>query len=294
MRPVFVVNPIAGGGRAPRAMRRVRSVLEMRGMPLEAVETKGPGDAQELARRAAADGFSPIVAVGGDGTVHEVVNGLLTLSEPPDLAVIPVGKGNDFARNLGLPRSIEEAAAASVSGASRSIDVGRSAGRWFVNAGGVGFDARVSAIANRGILGLHHGTLAYALATLAALRTKEHHELTVEVDDRVYRQRSLFVAVAVGRFYGGGMMICPQADYADGLLEVCLVGDVPRLEVLRLLPTVYSGGHVRHPNVQMLRGATVRVTGPASALVHLDGENHGHAPAEFDVAPGRLRVRTGG
>lgn len=286
-RALYIVNPAAGGGRAARLAPRLGALLRGLGAQAEVVVARGPGDLEDLAERGAREGYSPVVAVGGDGTVQGVANGLLRAPRPPPLGVVPAGRGNDLARTLRLPGDVEGATRLILGGATRRIDLGRCGGRFYLSAGGAGFDARVGRVVGRTGSG---GALAYALAVLAELRRYEPADLTLHLDGEALRRRSLLVAVANGRYYGGGMLIAPRARPDDGLLDVCIGGDLSRREVLALLPGIYYGRHVRHPKVEFRRARRVRIEGPPGTPVHLDGESASDLPAEFEVVPGALLV----
>jgi diacylglycerol kinase (ATP) len=289
-RPVFIVNPAAGAGRAGRAVPALHKALESR--HAEVVLTQRPGQASDLARKAAQDGYTPVVGVGGDGTLQEIVNGLVSDSTAATMAVVPVGTGNDFARCVGLPSDLREAVNLVYNGTPRTMDLGQCGQRVFVNGGGVGFDARVAIAAANMPQALRRGTLPYVLAVLREVVGDASSVLTLHLDDQVIEQCALMVAVANGRFYGGGMMICPEAVRTDGLLDVCVVGDLSRLEVLGLLPKLFSGGHVGHPKVRFYRSRVVRIEGPPGTFVQTDGEIQGNLPAEFTAVPAAIRIMT--
>lgn len=235
------------------------------------------------------------MAVGGDGTVHEVVNGLLrTRGSQPTFAVIPIGTGNDFARSVGIPRAPEAAIEVALRGEgapARTIDAARCGERWFIGVAGAGFDATVAQAASNAPGWLRFGTLPFVWYTLREIAGNRNAELTVTLDGATpIRQRSLLVVVANTRFSGGGMQLAPTAEPDDGLLDICLVADATRAEVVRLLPTVYSGGHVRHPKVSLHRASTVRIDGPPEVRAQADGEAIGGLPLQISVVPRALRV----
>jgi YegS/Rv2252/BmrU family lipid kinase len=229
--------------------------------------------------------------VGGDGTLHEIVNGLLRTPQPPELAAIPVGTGNDFAHCLGIPKSILEAVALACKGTcSLATDVGLCGDRYFLNVAGIGFDADVAMAVNRAPGVLRRLPYAFVLYTLRELVRNRRHPLDIYLDGRHVQRQSLLVAVANGRFYAGGMMIAPPASRSDGLLDVCIIGDVSRREVLRLLPSVFHGGHIKHPKVELHRARVVRIEGLPTTLAQLDGEVIGSAPLQFEVVPRALTI----
>jgi diacylglycerol kinase (ATP) len=291
--PLVIVNPTAGGGRAARLLPWLRELLAVRD-DVELFVTRRPGDAE---RRAAESegGTDRVVAVGGDGTVQEVVNGLLSGGvATAELGIVPVGTGNDLARSLGLPRDPGAAWRVAMGRSSRPTDVARArngAGeaRWFASAGGIGFDAQVAAaMATR--RGWQASRAGYLLSTLAELRRFENRPVRISIDGEEIRRDVLLVAIANGAYYGGGMRIAPAAQPDDGVLDVCVVGDVSRLTALRELPNLYRGTHIRHPAVSTHTATTIEIDGTSATRVHLDGEPFGTLPLAVQLVPAALAV----
>jgi diacylglycerol kinase (ATP) len=291
--PLIVVNPAAGNGSALRLVAWIREQIASR-PDTTLVITDRPGDAETRVTLAVREGRERVVAVGGDGTVQEVVNGLLTGDAPAELGIVPVGTGNDLARSLGLATDPAEAWTAALGPATRPLDVGRARNgegleRWFASAGGLGFDAQVAAaVATR--RGWQAGRAGYLLTTLSELRRFENRRVRLTVDDATIEGDVLLVAFANGEFYGGGMRIAPGARTDDGRIDVCVVGDISRLTAIRQLPNLYRGTHVGHPAVRMLSGSNLEVDGDPRARVHLDGEPFGTLPLSVAVEGGRLRI----
>ena len=291
--PVIIVNPTAGSGRAAKLLPWIRERLAPR-PDADLHVTSRRGEAQELAARAAADGCDRLVAVGGDGTIQEVVNGVLDGSARPAIGIVPVGSGNDLARSLRLPTDAAEAWMIAIGRSTREIDValatnGEGKRRWFASAGGIGFDAQVAAaMATR--RGWQTGRAGYLLTTLAELRRFDNRQLRIVLDGEPIERRVLFVAIANGAYYGGGMRIAPDAALDDGWLDVCIVGDISRLTAIRELPNLYRGTHVRHPAVSVHRARHVEISGEGTTHVHLDGEPFGTLPLRVEVRPGSLEV----
>lgn len=293
-RAFFVVNPAAGGGRTLRAWPRLREALAARGVAFESAETTGPDSAVTLTRRAVERGWPRVVAVGGDGTLNEVVNGLADAGGNfrGVLGAIPTGRGCDACRNLALSTDPLAALARVLDGGETRVDVGAvewpgGGTRYFINAAGVGFDA---VVARRAVSRRLRGTLPYLLAVAETIRVHRPVRAILEEDGRVIWSGLMAAAVAAnGAHYGGGMKIAPGADPADGLLDLVVLGDLGRLELLRWLPTVYSGGHLANPKVATRRAQAIVVN--ASAPVHVDGEAAGEAPVTIAIRPGALRLR---
>jgi YegS/Rv2252/BmrU family lipid kinase len=256
----------------------------------------------ELARQAVASGCRLIVAVGGDGTMHEVVNGMVTEAEIPDgvmLGAVSCGTGSDFARTVGLLQEPLDAARRLLHGEDRRVDLGvihcwragEEVVEYFPNAAGLGFDGEVALRVNqRSKAG--GGTIPYLISLVLTLVTYENKPVVVTLDDRTLTLRSNFVTVANGRYFGGGMHIAPDARPDDGLFDVVIAGDVTKLELLLQVPRVYRGTHLAHPKVDVYRSSTVRVESDERVVLQADGEYVGEAPATFRLLPGALTVRT--
>jgi diacylglycerol kinase (ATP) len=290
-RALVIVNPAAGRGRAAHSWARVTRHVRV-SSDVECVTTSAPGHARELARDAARRGVPRVVAVGGDGTVSEVANGLA--GTEVTLGVVPAGTGNDFSRALGLPTAPEQAFSLALERPPRAVDLGHlrvgQGTAWFVNVAGCGFDAEVL----RRIAGAARlpGALAYftgILRTLIALRPRP---MRLTIDGRAVERRAVGMAVANGPRYGGGMLIAPRAVIDDGLFEVCVVGAINAIQLLALLPSLYAGTHGRHAAVEFFRCREVAVDGDAVEC-QADGELLGALPASFSIRPRALLCATG-
>jgi len=251
---------------------------------------------------AADRGHDRVVAVGGDGTVQEVANGIIESGSGLSLGILAAGNGNDLARTLGLPHGASDALVLALGSATRRIDVGRATRgtgstatvRHFVAAGGIGFDAQVAAAMAGRRRPWQRGRLGYALSTLYELQRfrnrRVHLTLQTPSGERTVDQCILFVAFANGPYYGGGMQISPEASITDGLLDLCIVGDISRLETVRQLPGLYRGWHVKHPAVEFARATAIEADGEPGTLAHLDGEPFGAVPLRIEVLPLAIAV----
>jgi YegS/Rv2252/BmrU family lipid kinase len=289
-----ILNPAAGRGAAARAWSRVQPVLRDAGAEVELAETRARGHAAELAEAAARAGWPTVVALGGDGTVNEVANGLLRASESDAtsaaLGIIPVGSGNDFALLSDVPRDPAEAARRVLAGAERRVDAGRVDGRWFTNGVGVGLDARVAIEANRNRRLRGIGIYLWALAKV--LRSFRPPTMRVEIDGEVIERPLTLVTVGNGGRHGGGFWICPDAKIDDGVLDVCVCDGLTTPQILGFLPKTMRGTHVGASCVHMRNARRVRITSDAPLPVHADGEILFEDAHELDIeiAPGRLRL----
>jgi len=249
----------------------------------------------ELAQRAALDGFPLVVAVGGDGTVNEVVNGLVDQNRVSlaSLGCLFTGRGCDGVRNFGLPRDLREACRRLVEGNTATVDLGlvrwgRGGERYFVGSAGAGFDAAVAQKAQVGRVG---GILSYLPALASTLATYRNQRITVEGDGRaLFDGPAAAVVIANGRYFGGGMRIAPEARLADGRLDLIVLGDLGTWEILWWTPSVYWGGHLANPKVSSHRVETVQLSGVTPLPCHLDGEVCGETPLSVSVLPGVLRL----
>ncbi len=267
----------------------------------DALVSVRPGQLGELARQAADGGAELLVVVGGDGSVNEVANGIAG-REDVEIAVIARGTGWDFVRTYGIPRDVAAAARVALDGQSRAIDLGRVSYRawegheaqaWFANIASAGMSGAIAQRANVTSKALG-GKASYLWATLAVFARWRNDVVRVGVDGEFREGRMHDVVVANGRYFGGGMMICPQASPDDGLLDVLLIGDLTKRDLMLTLPKTYRGKHLPHPKAELLRGATVTVDAEAPLPVELDGEQPGTTPARFEAVRGALRVRVPG
>lgn len=282
----LIVNPLAGGGRARRSLPAVQSALTGHGLEHHVAFTRSLGHARELAHAAAAAGEAA-VAFGGDGLVGAVAG---AVSESGGvLGVLPGGRGNDFARVLGIPLEPVPACAVLSEGCTRVLDLGEVAGRTFVGIASCGFDSIANRIANE--TRLMRGNLVYAYGALRAL--VGWHPATFEVtldDGRRHTVTGYTVAAANSGAYGGGMMMAPDASLEDGLLDVVLIGDLPRRRFLALLPTVFDGAHVRQPSVEVLRSSAVTISASRPFTMYADGDPIAELPVTVRVRPAAVRT----
>lgn len=298
---MLVVNPSAAKGRAGRVAASAANRLRESGVEVDEVVGRDGSDALDRAR-AAVQGAAALVVLGGDGTVHLGVQVVAGTGVP--LGIVPAGTGNDLANLLGLPeqplaaadvvagglrahRAVGARGAAGAAGGLREIDAVQAAGKWFVGVLGCGFDSMVNERANR--MSWPRGRQRYNLAILAELRVFRPLRFTLTLDGERWDTEAMLVAVGNGRSYGGGMRICPDADPADGLLDVTVVGPMRISRFLRLFPRVYKGTHVERPEVAVRRARSVTVESDG-VVGYADGERFAALPLTCRVVPGALRV----
>ncbi len=297
---VVIANPRAGRGTVDSALPQVERVLRDEGLGYRIVRTTHPGHATEAARDALLAGRRYLVAAGGDGTVHEVVNGMISGGRPiaPDavLGVVAAGSGCDFVRSFGLPGDAAQAARHLAGDRVRPIDVGSvtchdgdsETTRYFVNIAEAGLGGAVVARAAR--LGRFLGVARYASGFWLTLPGFRPATVRLDADGQVFAWRAFNVVVANCRFYGGGMQISPKSDPGDCLLDV-LVMTGPKSDAFTTLPKVYRGTHLPHRDIAELRAGRVLLDADRPFPVEADGEMLGTTPASFGIIPGVIRLK---
>ena len=296
---VLIANPNAGRGQVDQALPRVESVLKNENLSYRIVRTTHPGHATEAARQALRDGERYLVAVGGDGTVHEVVNGMVSGGGPlvadAVLGVVAAGSGSDFIRSFGLPADAGQAARHLAGDQVRPLDVGTvtcadGETRCFANIAEVGLGAAVVARAAGLRAGRLLGGARYAAAFWLTLPGFRPASARLDADRHSYAWRAFNVVVANCRFYGGGMQISPNSDPGDCLLDI-LVMTGPKSDSFTTLPKVYRGAHLPHRNIAELRAARLSVGADPGFPVEADGELLGTTPASFGIIPGAILMK---
>lgn len=290
MRIKLLLNPEAGRGRAASEIGKALLAFERLGVSVELDTSTSREHLGELAAAASRHGYDRIVACGGDGTVHWVVRGLDRAHAT--LAVLGLGSGDDFARVLGMPHDIEQACETIVSGVTRELDVAMANGIPFLGVAGLGFDSEVARYANDHVRFLR-GPLVYLYSILRVIRRFTPHAVHLRTADRAWSEDVMFVAVGNTHRYGGGIAVVPTARPDDGRLDVCIVGECSRWELLRTLPMAYRGGHVRRSFVRLERVESLDVSSMQALEIFADGELVTTTPVEFAIAKERLRIVAG-
>ena len=302
-KPVVIVNPRSGGGLSQRRWAALLGPLTDGLGSVDVRFTEAKTDGRRIAHEEATAGRGLIVAMGGDGTISEVADGILDAGGKSELGIIPRGTGGDFRRSLDLDDDIGRAARRIRETPARLIDAGRvsfvadngsQAERHFVNVVSFGFSSDVARQANTSSKRLG-GRVAFLSATLRSLVSYENVDVVLSVDDQPERRMSvLLAAIGNGRFFGGGMRICPEALLDDGLFDLVTVGNLGRVGVMANIHRIYSGMHLTMKEVQGTRGRRMKVAPAdreAKIPLEVDGETPGHLPASFELLPGALRVR---
>jgi YegS/Rv2252/BmrU family lipid kinase len=281
----LLVSPVSAGGKALAAVPEVEAELARLGAEHRTVRTRSREHAAEAAREAAEEGET-VVALGGDGLLRPIVSAIRGTASA--VALVPCGRGNDFARVLGIPRDPAAAARIAVEGDERQVDVATVDGTPYVGIASLGFDSVANRIANESKL--VKGDLVYAYAALRALAGWRPARFTVEVDGERHELTGYTVAIGNSKAYGGGMMLFPQAELDDGQLDVLLGADHSKLSFLLGLPSIFKGTHLDSPHATFLRGREVRVDSEPRFDVYADGDPIARTPATIAVEPRSLRV----
>jgi len=303
----FVINAKAGRGRAAKVRPTIERFMAAAGRPFQIVVTESPDQATRVASRSAAEG-EVVVAVGGDGSIHHVFRGLVDAADnfgiDPKMGILPVGTGNDLARMLRLPGEWEAALTILTTEVARRIDFGSvtwegvddAGSRPFINVAGMGLDAQAGLLAVK--LKPYIGNLCYTVSPVLSVWTYRRPHGTVTIDGGngvapVWRGKMLLTSIANGKWVGGGITISPAARIEDGMLDLCLVGDMSSFRVLRVLPKAIGGRHEGEREIvthQFKEKVVVELEAPVP--IHLDGEpcTRTARRAEFRVHAGSIRV----
>ncbi len=310
MLPLIIVNPKSASGATRDNWSSIASDLRTHFGPFQVAFTKGPGDGVDLARRSAQDGRKLIIACGGDGTINEIANGILTSGTDCELGIFPSGTGGDFRRTLNIPSERREAARALRKGTTRAIDVGRityqdhdggTVSRYFLNVSSFGLAAsiieRVKGSTSLDWLPVDsvRGRTSFALSTLQEVVGLGTTNVRVKIDDDEERPlTTVNFCVANARYFGGGMMIAPEAKIADGFLDVINIGDIKTAKILLRAYTLYRGTHLALPEVKDKRAKRIEArpfNDGEEVHIEVDGELLGKLPAVYEVVPEALKVR---
>ncbi|MBN1955404.1 MAG: diacylglycerol kinase family lipid kinase [Anaerolineae bacterium] len=290
----IIVNPYAGRWKAQRAVADIERTCAAVGLDYELVVTERPDAGIEIARQAVLDGYTPIVAAGGDGSISEVVNGMMRAVDggcpPAPLGVIPLGSADDLADVLGLPKAVEMACRVIAAGHERLLDVGRVNGRYFDNNSAIGLEPLVTISQAR--MQRVKGVPRYVLAAARTILTYRPWRMRLVWDEGEYEGEVVLVSVGNTRRTGGTFYMTPRAEPDDGYLDFVFARQASRLKLLRLLPTTFDGSHVQRPEVHYERTARLTITCDPPTPIQADGEVFERAASriEYEILPARLRV----
>ncbi len=287
MKHLFIVNPVAGKGRTLDLVPEINAYCEGKKLDFTVKITEYPGHATKIAAAYSKEQPLRIYSVGGDGTLNEVLNGMA--GSGSSLAAVPCGSGNDFIRSVIGKDIPSDLIRANVEGTERLIDYARVNDKYYINITSLGFDAEVVYQAGHyKRLPFITGQMAYVLGILTGLAACRSHNMVLKVDDTVVESRTLLVAVANGKYYGGGMLAVPDAEIDDGFFDVCHAEAMKRRNILRLFPKYMKGLHASIKGVHFYRGKKVEITVDKPIAMNLDGEVLLVDRAEFEIYPKKL------
>jgi len=291
---LIIVNPASGGGRALAAEPLVAGYLGSQSKSAQFVHSRSSENIRELAANGAAAGYRYVIALGGDGAFHHVVEGIRGTGAIAGF--LPAGNGNDIARDLGIPADTVTAAAAFCHSVPRAVDLVRvqfpdGCSAHFIGAGGMGLDAEAAHLANTRFKSWP-GVTRYLAGALRTFSSKPAFELAAELDGTRWTGRAIFAAVANSSSYGSGVRIAPDAKMDDGWLDVVLVKDVAWTRLVEAIPIVLTTGDLRFDEIKRFRCRRAVLRADRAVKVHGDGELLGESPAEFDILPAAIRVMT--
>jgi diacylglycerol kinase (ATP) len=287
----LLVNPTAGKGRATKVVASVAGRLREAGANVNILIGHDADDALALAQKAVADGVSAVIALGGDGMAHLALNAVAGTNTP--LGIVPAGTGNDLAASLKLPTKDPVAATAIIADRLMNdgawpMDAVRVGEKWFGCVLGSGYDSRVNDRANR--MSWPHGRMRYNLAMVAELRVFKPLPFQITIDDEApWETEAMLVAVGNAKSYGAGMLICPDADLTDGLIDITVIGPISKPELLKTFPKVFKGTHVSHPAVTMRRAKVVTLASPG-VTAYADGEFLADLPITCECVQGAVQI----
>ncbi|WP_313897760.1 diacylglycerol/lipid kinase family protein [Bacillus litorisediminis] len=291
----FIVNKVSGNGRALKIWSKIEKLLQNKDVSYRVFFTEKPKHATLLVRELKfQENVTAIVAVGGDGTVQEVINGLVNTNIP--LGIIPAGSGNDFSRGLYVPLKHDEALERILNGEPKVIDIGLVNSTYFCTVAGIGFDGEVAQKTNASIYKkwlnyVRLGQISYIFSALNVLLKYRPADISLMVDKKLYKIPKVWlIAVANFPFYGGGIAICPEAKNNDGLFDICIVQGMSKLEFLRVFPLAFKGNHTTSPFIKIIRGKEITIESPSPLMIHGDGEMIGQTPVQIKIEPSALHV----
>lgn len=299
----FIVNPNAGNGLVKKKWPEFKARVENRSKSFEECLTLGPGDATLLTKRAVASGAALIISVGGDGTLNEVINGLvkpdLSINKKTVLGVIPCGTGCDFIKSVPLPKSVDGLLDLIDSRRTRLIDLGkmelldksgRKTTRFFHNVTSFGLGGEVDERVNN-TSKIFGGFISFIWATVLSVLRYQKKRITLRLDDQPGQEFVAWnIAVANGQYHGGGMKIAPQAKMDDGWFDITVLGDFTLLEVFRHLSKLYKGTHLKLKKVKTFRARRIWAQSDQRVLLDVDGEQAGMLPVTIEIVPTALRI----
>lgn len=298
----LIVNPSAGGGKAQNHIQQIEVLLEAANLAFEIDVTACPGDATKITSAAIAEGYRKFIVVGGDGTLNEVANGILSQKLIPSteilLAQLPLGTGNDWRRTYGIPDKLEDCVKIIKEGKTKIQDAGfityshqgQKKEQYFINVAGCGFDAHVTADANKKKLAGKSGTLTYIGSLISSIRTYKEPTATIEIDGEKSQLEIFTLLAGICKYAGNKMKLVPHAIPNDGLLQTIKVRKISRLKIVFNIARLFNGSFTKLAEVEAGSCSKIKVESESTLLLQVDGESLGEAPFEIEIIPSCLRV----
>ncbi len=300
---MVVVNPCSANGKTLKKWPHIQQELNAAGAVFDYRMTEYSLHAVEITREALKQGYDTIVAVGGDGTLNEVVNGFFeddkTINPEAKLGVISCGTGGDFVRTAGLAKDIKTACQTIAKGGTRIIDIGRALfkdhqgnymTKYFINVAGFGIDGEIVYRVNHTSKAFG-GFLSFLWGTLTAIASFQPREIRLEIDGTIrFNGKATVIAAGNGKYIGGGMKIVPMAELDSGYFDVIVVDNMSKVELIKNLPRIYGGSHIDDPRVYCMRGTRIKASSPELVLVDIEGEQPGTLDIDISILPGIMRL----
>lgn len=287
---LFIINPVAGHGNGKNLIKIINDFMEPHSIEYAIKISSKIGNVTELAAWGCQHEFTDIIAVGGDGSLVEALNGI-DLEKDISLGLIPAGTGNDFAKVLDLKKDYLYCLNAIMDNEVRAVDVCEVNGQRFINVCCCGIDGEIILDTDK-IKHRIRGTSAYLLSTLKALATYKAKKVVIKIDDLELRRETIMIAVGNGKYIGGGMMVTPNAEIDDGLFEICIVNKLSKPKLIALFPSIFKGEHIHiKPTVEMYTGKKIQINCIEDRLlINADGNIIGMTPAEIKITGKKLNM----
>lgn len=287
---LFVINPVAGNGKGKEQIQRINQYMNALGADYSIKISNKVGNVTEITAWGCENNFTDIITVGGDGTFVEAVNGV-DLNASVRLGLIPSGTGNDFARVLNMPREVKACLDVIVKGDTKLVDIGLVNQQRFINVCCMGIDGEIILDTDR-IKDKIKGTTAYVLSTLKALAVYKAKKVLITIDGQELMREIILVAIGNGKYIGGGMMVTPDAEIDDALLDICIVNKLSKSKLIMLFPSIFKGTHIFvKPTVEMYRGKEIFVEAIEDRLlINADGNIIGTTPGKISINGNKMKI----
>lgn len=289
MKHLFIINPVAGKGRPLELISEIKRIFHDLKEEYYIEVSEYPGHATEIVERYVKDDIYRVYSVGGDGTLNEVLNGIVGSNSC--IAVIPGGSGNDFFRSIKSDKDEKDVLIRTIHGKEKEVDIAKVNGKYFINISSVGFDAETAYNAQKlkrfPFIG---GGIAYTIAVFITIIKNKSYDVHITYDDKYYNGRILLTAIANGRYYGGGILPAPKAELNDGLLDICIIKALGRFKILTLFPKYIKGNHVNLKEVFLSKAGKIEIHCKKDIPLNIDGEVSKVRSAVFEIIPNGIKI----